>query len=606
MGPDPRAPSRCRIVRPSGCEADVRALHVAVHERRRRRVERAHERSRIGEQRGDAVGRPRRALARSVVQPSPISVGSGLSSAACRFERRAADGRKSRYRCASGEETDVVVPVPPRRVQRGEVVARTRRAARRGSVRRSPGGATTPTSRIRSTPSRPSRAVVTTAWSIAVGQLREHASFPQRELAQSVVARSAHQPVAAGPEMLRDVRDAVDREAFDRRAGLASASSSSSRALARARGGRRSRRSSHRSPVQPSRFQRDVADRRLGRRRDRPVPPRAHDRRLARGPEQGAVLGPQVHEPVPEAVGDRVHADVGEHPVGRHAVRDPQRVVEAVAAGPPTERLADARRHEVADDRERGGRHLEQLGEAHPDRRGARALRSRQLPERAPGRDAFVEPAPDRVVSHVVGARGADTRRAAGRRAASPTARRRASGRSPSAPSTVSTSVSPTCAITRAWLMWCPRTTSTASSSSTDGGDAYERYCAVAHTHGRPVTCSITSIAAPSPQPPNSARRPDVSPGTIGIRHLSGSSVAFEPEERQCIHRRADATGRRHPPNWRELRATHAAFSHASSRGAGQRTRSARRSTRPACCVSFMPVSVRSVWRMRQASMRCA
>ena len=31
-----------------------------------------------------------------------------------------------------------------------------------------------------------------------------------------------------------------------------------------------------------------------------------------------------------------------------------------------------------------------------------------------------------------------------------------------------------------------------------------------------------------------------------------------------------------------------------------------RRSTRPLWPVSFMPVSVRSAWRMRQASMRCA
>jgi hypothetical protein len=104
------------------------------------------------------------------------------------------------------------------------------------------------------------------------------------------------------------------------------------------------------------------------------------------------------------------------------------------------------------------------------------------------------------------------------------------SGRSPSAPSTVSTSVSPTCAITRAWLIRCPRTTSVASSSSTDGGDAYDRYCAVAHTQGRPVTCSITSMAAPRPQPPNSARRPEVNPGTIGIRHLFGSSVRSSPK----------------------------------------------------------------------------
>ena len=125
-----------------------------------------------------------------------------------------------------------------------------------------------------------------------------------------------------------------------------------------------------------------------------------------------------------------------------------------------------------------------------------------------------------------------------------------ANGRVPSAPNTVSTSVSPTCAITRAWLIRCPRTTSSRVELDTAGADAYDRYSAVAHTHGRPVSCSSTSIAAPRPQPPNSAPRPEVSPGTIGIRHLAGVVGAFESEERQRIHRRRTLPNRPHHPRY--------------------------------------------------------
>src|SRR5438477_10814930 len=87
---------------------------------------------------------------------------------------------------------------------------------------------------------------------------------------------------------------------------------------------------------------------------ERLVAVRPHDHGLAGGSEQCAVFGPQMHKSVAETVGDRVHAYVGEHPFGRDAMRDAQRVVEAVATGALTERLADTERYEVADDRERG------------------------------------------------------------------------------------------------------------------------------------------------------------------------------------------------------------------------------------------------------------
>src|SRR4051812_43669720 len=44
--------------------------------------------------------------------------------------------------------------------------------------------------------------------------------------------------------------------------------------------------------------------------------------------------------------------------------------------------------------------------------------------------------------------------------------------------------------------------------------------------HGRPVICSITSMHAPSPHPPNSAPVPDVRPRVTSMRHFVRSFVA--------------------------------------------------------------------------------
>ena len=96
-------------------------------------------------------------------------------------------------------------------------------------------------------------------------------------------------------------------------------------------------------------------------------------------------MGPEVHETVAEAVGDRVDADVGEDPVGRDAARDAQGVVEAVATGPVTERLRDPERHVVADDRERGRGHLEDARQPDPERAAAVARGAVELVEAAGG-----------------------------------------------------------------------------------------------------------------------------------------------------------------------------------------------------------------------------
>ena len=212
----------------------------------------------------------------------------------------------------------------------------------------------------------------------------------------------------------------------------------------------------------------------------------AHDRGLARGREQRAVLRPEMHEPVAEAVEHGVHADVGEDPLGRMGAHETERVVEAVARHGPAQRLADAERHVVADDRQRRRGRLEAAGRPHPHRAAAAA---RDVPSRSSSsarasarrisrRSTMV---PTMWGSIWAGRALLGTRDVGAHR---PLARPREVAPGPSAASTVKISWPSTRASTRACDEWWPRTTSLTSSSTTAGGRANSRYCAVAQTSG--------------------------------------------------------------------------------------------------------------------------
>src|SRR5437660_9344041 len=97
----------------------------------------------------------------------------------------------------------------------------------------------------------------------------------------------------------------------------------------------------------------------------------ADDGGLARSGEQGAVLGPEMDEAVPEATGDGVHADVEQDPLRRHEPDHPQRVVEAPAPAGPPRGLAYPERDVVTEDGEPGGRGLQELGHPGPQRAAA-------------------------------------------------------------------------------------------------------------------------------------------------------------------------------------------------------------------------------------------
>ena len=90
------------------------------------------------------------------------------------------------------------------------------------------------------------------------------------------------------------------------------------------------------------------------------------------------------------------------------------------------------------------------------------------------------------------------------------------SGRTPTAAFTVRISTLPTWPTARACVIWWPSTATVTSMSITVPGRAYDRYCAVAHTTGRPVVPSIASIAAPRPDPPNRKPEPVEIPGETG------------------------------------------------------------------------------------------
>jgi hypothetical protein len=137
----------------------------------------------------------------------------------------------------------------------------------------------------------------------------------------------------------------------------------------------------------------------------------AHDRRLTRGAEERAVLGPQVHEAMAEAVLDGVDAHVGQDPLGGMTRDDAKSVVEAVAAGTRAERLADPERHEVADDRQCGGRHVER-GQMDPERSPAVTRRAGKVVHRPAGGHPRLETVVDRaLVSRQPVARRAALRR---------------------------------------------------------------------------------------------------------------------------------------------------------------------------------------------------
>ena len=82
--------------------------------------------------------------------------------------------------------------------------------------------------------------------------------------------------------------------------------------------------------------------------------------------------------------------------------------------------------------------------------------------------------------------------------------------------------MSPTWAMTRAWLTVLPWAGTRTSMSTTDPGRAKERYCAVAQIAGRPVVRSMAAIAAPMPTPPNMNRRP------AGPTHSVSSSGRYQ------------------------------------------------------------------------------
>jgi len=69
------------------------------------------------------------------------------------------------------------------------------------------------------------------------------------------------------------------------------------------------------------------------------------------------------------------------------------------------------------------------------------------------------------------------------------------------------------------------------SMSRNDGGLAYARYCAVAHTSGRPVVVSSAATHAASPHPPKRKFATVLIPGVTGSTQRWGLWVGRRPRK---------------------------------------------------------------------------
>ena len=99
----------------------------------------------------------------------------------------------------------------------------------------------------------------------------------------------------------------------------------------------------------------------------------------------------------------------------------------------------------------------------------------------------------------------------------------------PSAALTVRISRSPTWPTARAWVTLRPSLATMTSMSMIEPVSAYERYCAVAQTTGRPVVRSMASMPAPRPQPPQRKLPRVDTPGVTGMYQRVGLWVGCRP-----------------------------------------------------------------------------
>ena len=233
------------------------------------------------------------------------------------------------------------------------------------------------------------------------------------------------------------------------------------------------------------------------------------------------------------AVDDGVDVDVGEDPLRRHQLADPDRVVQAAPRDRLPGRRRERRRHEVADQRQLGRiGDVALTGQAHPvggPPTGLdRGLAAQQLAPRHAAHDAHVEQVVDRAVGLGHGS-GAVCLAGAGTSGGSAYVQCASSSRCPSVASTVRISSSPWNTVPRACVVRAPTTGVCSRTSSVAGIRTNDRYCAVAHTSARPVDTSRAAITAASPAPPYSAPRAVVITLVIGSDHRIGSAVGSRP-----------------------------------------------------------------------------
>ena len=196
-----------------------------------------------------------------------------------------------------------------------------------------------------------------------------------------------------------------------------------------------------------------------------------------------------------------------------------------------------AERDVVADDRERGRRHLEHGRAAGPTARRVRRPASPSSSSNDAGvGEAHLDAVHDRAlvaVEQISRRRAVLGRRA--RRGASPTRPRSGMSRVPSAALTVRISSPSTVPTARAWEIWWPRTTSVMRDVHDRRRPGVREVLAGRPDErpaGRPAPAPRSQ--APRPQPPKSAPRPEHSCGTTGSSHVFASPERVRPKNERA------------------------------------------------------------------------
>ena len=121
---------------------------------------------------------------------------------------------------------------------------------------------------------------------------------------------------------------------------------------------------------------------------------------MAGNGKERAGLGEHLYRAVAKAVLDGVDMNIDENPLGRHQLRDPDGVIQAVPSPMDAKRLPDTTRHEISKHRQAAGiLAFNDVRNARPHLIGAVTLRAIELIEHPTRRHPHIKPRVNRVIT---------------------------------------------------------------------------------------------------------------------------------------------------------------------------------------------------------------